>query len=296
MLWVGWSLIAYRDIPVAELEQRYGGDNLQRFDHEGLGLRYRVSGDGPPLLLIHSHYFNMRIWDGWIPTLAEHFTVIRYDLTSHGLTGPEPNGDYSMQRDVDIAFALLDHLQVDDFAVVGSSLGGNIAFHMAAQTPDRIRQLVLVNSGGIPRANSRTEGTIPPWVDYVSYLVPRAAFEAFMQWMIIDDAVVTDELSREFHAMFRREGNRFAEFARLRAFESSEPSATLAEISAPVLLMWGEDNPQLPTTQVDGFVERLTSAESVTAEIYPGMGHVIPLEMPALGSKTVRDFLLGVSQ
>ena len=38
----------------------------------------------------------MGMWDGWAPKLADRFRVIRFDMTGHGLTGPEPNGDYSM--------------------------------------------------------------------------------------------------------------------------------------------------------------------------------------------------------
>jgi len=288
--WVSWSLVAYRDIPVTELERRYGGPDLARVDIDGVPLRYRVAGSGPVLLLIHSHYFNMRMWDDWIPALAEHFTVVRFDMTSHGLTGPDSRGDYSMERDLALILGLLDHLRVEEFAVVGSSLGGNMAFHLASRYPRRVTHLVLANSGGLPRPSN--QGSIPVWVDYASYLTPTAAFRAFLEWMIADDSLVTDELVEEFHAMFRREGNRFAEFDRLRGFRREDPTRTLSAITAPVLILWGQDNPQLPPAQVDRFRELLVNAAGVESERYPGVGHVIPLEMPLRGSRRVRDFLL----
>jgi pimeloyl-ACP methyl ester carboxylesterase len=293
VLWVCWSLLAYRDSPIDDLDRWYGGPDTAHTEIDGVSMHYRVEGQGPPLLLIHSHYFNMRMWDAWVPVLAEHFRVIRFDMTSHGLTGPEPNQDYSMERDLELILGLLDHLEVQHFSVVGSSLGGNQAFHLAGLYPQRVKQLVLINSGGIPRPNSRAaQGTIPAWVDYLSYLVPTTAFRSFLQWMIIDDALVTDQMVQEFHQMFRRQGNRFAEFNRLRAFESSDPTALLAAVEVPVLVLWGEDNPQLPVSQMQAFESLLVNAASVQTRAYAGVGHVIPLEIPRQGSRDVRDFLL----
>jgi pimeloyl-ACP methyl ester carboxylesterase len=291
-LWVSWSLVAYRDIPIEVLEQRYGDATLSRVEIDAVPLRYRVEGQGPALLLIHSHYFNMRMWNDWLPLLSQHFRVIRFDMTSHGLTGPDSGADYSMERDLALILGLLEHLQVEQFSVVGSSLGGNQAFHLAGRYPERVDKLVLINSGGIPRPGSRgTQGTIPDWVDYVTYLVPTVGFRKFLEWMIIDDALVTDALVDEFHQMFRREGNRFAEFNRLRAFKVGDPTDVLAAIQAPVLLMWGSENPQLPTSQMDKFEELLVSADSIERISYPGVGHVIPLEIPGPGSQKVLQFL-----
>lgn len=297
LLWLLWSLVAYRDIPVATLDARYGDEALAVADIDGVAVRYRVQGDGPALLLIHSHYFNMRMWDDWIPTLAQYFKVIRFDMTSHGLTGPEPSGDYSMQRDLELIRGLLDHLGIERVGVVGSSLGGNMAFHLAAQEPDRVEALVLMNSGGLPRTGARgTGGTIPGWVDYMTYITPTSAFRRFLQWMIIDDSLVTDEQVTQFHQMFRREGNRFAEFTRLRSFDVGDPVPVLAAIRAPVLIMWGADNPQLPVAQVDKFEALLENAAFVDRIIYEETGHVLPLEQPRDGSTDLRDFLLALRQ
>ena len=102
ILWLGWS---NRDIPVEDLEQRYGCDNLQVLDVDGVQLRYKVQGQGPPLVLLHSHFYNMRQWDSWVEVLADRFTLIRYDLTSHGLTGPDPRPRLCRDRRKDRAGA-----------------------------------------------------------------------------------------------------------------------------------------------------------------------------------------------
>ena len=290
-----WSLIVYRDLPVEALEERYGAPELSQVDVDGVALRYREEGSGPALLLIHSLYFDMGMWDGWAPKLADRFRVIRLDLTGHGLTGPEPNGDYSTARDLALILGLLDHLGADRLAVAGSSLGGALAFHLAAQQPQRVSKLALLNASGIPQAGGRSGDAIPGWVDSLAYLVPTAAFRYFLEWMVLDNSLVTAALATRFHQMLRRQGNRTALLNRLRSFRPRDPTDALAAVRMPVLLLWGADNPQLPVSQLDRFEALLVNAPCVRRIAYPGVGHAIPLEAPAKGVTDLKAFLLAAS-
>jgi pimeloyl-ACP methyl ester carboxylesterase len=91
--------------------------------------------------------------------------------------------------------------------------------------------------------------------------------------------------------MYRREGNRLAEFQRLLGWEKGDVTPTLAKISAPTLIMWGENNPQLPVEHVGQYQQALTNAERVETRVYPGIGHVVPLEIPRQSARDVRAFL-----
>lgn len=285
-------VIAYGDLTTDELEQRYPQPGLSFADINGVRIAYRDEGNsaGTPLLLLHSHYFTMRMWDGWIEALADDYRIIRFDLPTHGLTGPDPENDYGMARSQALIQRLLAHLQVEDLAVVGSSLGGNLAYTFAAENPDRTLAVALINSGGL-RHKAAREGTIPGWMDQVIYLLPRTAYRRFLEWMIADDAVVTDALVDEFHDMFRHEGNRVAEMNRLRQFERDDAENLLGTIQAPSLVMWGKENPQLPSVLADRFVKALQRASAVELHVYPKVGHVIPLEAADRASRDLRNFL-----
>lgn len=289
VLFLWWS---NRDLPVEVLEQRYGGDNLRTVDVQGVPLRYKVEGQGPPLLLLHSHFYTMRMWQPWIDELAGDFTLIRYDLTSHGLTGPDPTDDYSRQRGIELALGLLDHLGLNKVSVAGSSTGGALAWYLAANAPERVDKLILINAPGMPRVtNKYMERELPDWGGYVLYLLPEALFKPFLQAPVADKSLITDEMVHEFHQMYRREGNRLAEFQRLLGWEKGDITPTLTQISAPTLIMWGEDNPQLPVEHVGQYQQALTNAEQVETRVYPGIGHVIPLEIPRQSARDVRAFL-----
>lgn len=290
--YVIWVLLVYRDLPVEELEQRYGGDHLQRVMIDGVSLRYKVEGQGPVLVLIHSHFYTMRQWQPWVDQLSSRFTLVRFDLTSHGLTGPDPSGDYSRERGSQLLTGLLDHLQIQKASIVGSSTGAGIAYTFAASYPQRSQSLVLINAPGMPKtSNKYMDKPLPAWGGFLFYLLPEGLFEGFLKAPIVDDRLVTPELLSEFFDMYRREGNRMAEYQRMRAYEKGDISQLLASITSPVLLMWGEQNPQLPVEHVELFKQKLTASKAVQSIIYPGIGHVIPLENPQQSALDVATFV-----
>ncbi|MGJ8668744.1 MAG: alpha/beta fold hydrolase [Oceanococcus sp.] len=293
--YIAYASYAWQDISAANLEQRYGDESLATAAVDGLDMRYRLQGQAlgsaPVITLIHSHFLDMGMWDAWVAELAADFTVLRYDMAGHGLTGPDASGIYTVQRDVQLLRGLLDHLGIANSHVVGSSLGGNVAFHFAAQHPEKIDHLVLVNSGGLKRKSSRSGADIPAWADWVFPLVPPAALHRFINWMAADKSVTDDELKTRFVDMLRRQGNRSAELSRLRQFEVGDSSPVLAKIKAPTLVLWGQDNPQLPAELAQEFADKLIRARRLQVISYPGAGHLLPLERPTASVRDTRNFV-----
>jgi len=281
-----------RDLPMTYLEEKYG-QGIQRVEVDGVSLAYRVEGEGPPLVLIHSHFYTMRQWQAWVDALKEDFTLVRFDLTSHGLTGPDPSGDYSRSRGARLLAGLLDHLEVERASIAGSSTGGGLAWYFAAHYPRRVDALVLINAPGMPRVtNKYMERGLPGWAGYAFYLLPEDLFKPFLQAPVADKSLITDDMVHEFHQMYRGEGNRMAEFHRMMAWERGDISEDLAKIDVPVLIIWGQENPQLPVEHARQFKDGLVHSPRVEIAIYPGIGHVIPLEAPLRSAEDTRQFLM----
>jgi pimeloyl-ACP methyl ester carboxylesterase len=122
----------------------------------GLEMYYETTGQGTPLLLLHGFTQTGRMWDPFVPALAEHYQVIVPDLRGHG-GSTNPSGQFTMRQSARDVFALLDRFGIDRVQAIGSSAGAMTLLHMAVQQPARIEAMVLLGAGPYYSAVCREE-------------------------------------------------------------------------------------------------------------------------------------------
>ena len=112
----------------------------------GVNYYYEVRGKGAPLLLLHGGLGSMDMFGPIMPALTAKHQVITVDLQGHGRTalGERPFGLEAQGADMDAILKQLGYGKVD---VLGYSMGGGVAFQLAAQHPERVNRLVLVSAG-----------------------------------------------------------------------------------------------------------------------------------------------------
>lgn len=110
--------------------------------------------DGPTALLIHGSAEGSFVWTDFAPKLAAHCKVLAVDLRGHGESDHDPDSHYTLEKHVRDITQLLDELQSDDLILVGHSLGGDIAAMIAPHLGQRLRALVIVDTG--PDGNDET--------------------------------------------------------------------------------------------------------------------------------------------
>ena len=108
-------------------------------------LHYLVRGHGEPLVLIHGLGGSGADWVFQVAALERRFRVIIPDLPGSGHS-PPPRGEYTIAGFAASLWSLLDHLEVSRTNLIGFSLGGAVAFEMAAQRPAGVLRLGLINS------------------------------------------------------------------------------------------------------------------------------------------------------
>ena len=78
--------------------------------------------DRTPVVLVHGTGASLHTWDGWVSGLKSKRRVIRFDLPGFGLTGPEPQNNYTIEKYTDHLVKLLNHLGIAHAIVAGNSL------------------------------------------------------------------------------------------------------------------------------------------------------------------------------
>ena len=98
------------------------------------------------VLLHHSAAGNLHRWRAWVPTLARHPRVLRFDMRGHAGTQPPPEGTFSLPVLAGDIAAVLDGLEVKKVHLVGASAGGIVSLRFAHDFPQRLHSLSLVAS------------------------------------------------------------------------------------------------------------------------------------------------------
>ena len=283
----------YRDIPAEVLEAKYTTPASRFLNVDGVRIHYRDEGSGPPLVLVHANFASLLSWDESVASLKATHRVLRFDMTGHGLTGPDPSGDYSLERTVELTSRFVDALQLKRFSIGGTSLGGTVALHYTAAHPERIERLILLSPGSLEGRSMQREGrTVPEWADILTYIAPPRALARFMLTSRFGDpSRVDDKLIDQWYEMWMREGQRPAILARLRSYSSADIGKVTAAISVPTLILWGEENPQAPVEQAEELRTMLGSAPGVTIVTYPGIGHMAAEEAGTLVARDIQNWL-----
>ncbi len=292
--WLGWVAIQHRDRSTEELLAKYGTPASQFIELDGARIHFRDEGSGPILVLLHASFASLTMWEPWAAQLKSNYRVVRFDLTSHGLTGADPSGNYSMARTLELFERFLAARGIDRFTIVGTSVGGTIGIRYAAQHPERVERLVLINPGAIEGKRMKPgRDKVPDWANILTVYTPRSFAKYMLTSAYGDKSLVSDTLIDEWWEMWLHAGNRAAILDRLRQYKAADIDAQLGRVRVPVLLVWGERDPQTPLEQAAELKRLLTSAPAVELEVLKGVGHMAVQEAPRATLAAIVPFIAG---
>ncbi|MFF7073790.1 alpha/beta fold hydrolase [Streptomyces pseudovenezuelae] len=252
---------------------------------DGLQIHYKRAGRGPALVLLHGSASSLQHFDRAAALLSESFDVIRPDLPGCGLTGPRPDRDYRVPAYATTVATFLEALGVPRYAVAGNSLGGNIAWNLALDHPERVTGLVLVNATGYPEkeipAGMRLTRN-PLLRPLLRRVMPRGAIERNLRANVgPHSTIVDDAMVDRAHQLMNRPGNRSA-FVDFCNTDQPDRSAQIPRIAVPTLV--------LRSAGIGGqhFTRDIPGAGEL---VHPHSGHLLPEEEPRWVSDAIAQFL-----
>lgn len=280
------------DIALYELKLRYGSASQHVVEVDGLHIHYKDTGpkDAPVLLLLHGFGSSLQTWDVWATQLEKDYRVIRLDLPGFGLTGASPSQDYSEQKDVSTLMHFVDKLGLSSYSLIGHSMGGKMAWGLAASQPDRLNALVLMAPDGFPE--TKDIGTkpyaMPGVMGVIKFSLPKFLVRKSIEPAFFDANALNDGLVDRYYDMLRAPGVRAAILERANQTIYTDPVPRLKKITAPTLLIWGEEDRMIPSRNAKSYSNVLLQSQTV---LLPKLGHLVQEEQPDIGLKAVIEFL-----
>jgi pimeloyl-ACP methyl ester carboxylesterase len=236
----------------------------------GVDLAYAITGDGaPPLVLVHGFMGNSRTWAPVLPDLSTNRAVVTYDHRGHGdSTNTGDAASYTFDQLLADFAALVDHLGLERFHLLGHSMGGLVAMRYAIEHGDRVASLIAMDTGAAPSGAddpntgfmrlgvevARTQG-MQALFDMINAAIPEGDDFSTLREQLRHDLLAMDPLA------FAAFG---AELLEYRSFVDR-----LSAITAPTTVLVGEDD-----TGLRGAAETLAATiPNARLVIIPGAGH-----------------------
>lgn len=281
----------YRDIPAEALEARYAAPASLFINVDGVRMHFQDQGNGEPVILIHGEFASLFAWNSWVQQLQGSYRLLRFDMSGHGLTGPDATGAYSVERSVELLERFSTALQLEKFSIAATSMGATVALHYAAKHPDHIVKLILLNPE-LPNKNRKQDSIDPKWASKVLRLItPRKLTEYVLQIGFGNPENISQALISRWHDLWLRDGQRDAMSEFLRQRDTSETSNVIAQITAPALVIWGGKRPVESIDTAGSFIELFPEETNVHLIIYPEIGQLIIQEAPGDTAQDALDFL-----
>ena len=118
-------------------------------EYKNIQVRYRSEGKGKAVVLLHGFLENLTMWNPFIKELATKNRIVTIDLLGHGQTGCL-GYVHTMTQQAEMVLAVLKHLKISKYILVGHSMGGYVALTLAEMNPKTINGLCLMNSTALP--------------------------------------------------------------------------------------------------------------------------------------------------
>lgn len=249
----------------------------------GDGLPYRRKGKGFPLVLLHGYFGGADLWDEQLAAFSDTFDVIVPELSGYGGNAGQPSLD-SIEGYAEQVLNFLTQIGVSQCHLVGHSMGGMIAQQIAATAPDRVNRLVCYGTGprGVmpdrfetldaSRARVRKDGSAATARRIAAtWFTLGEEANGFGVCVTLGENVSTDTA-----------------LAGLKAMETWDGRAALAQISQPTLVLWGDCDRSYGWSQPEALWRGIKGS---SLGVLPGCGHNAHMEQPEIFNAIVGNFL-----
>ena len=289
-------MFGHRDIPLNDLKIKYANSNSSFIAVNGMDVHFRDEGlktDTIPIVLIDRTGSSLYTFNEWSDRLKKSHRLIRMDLPAYGLTGPFPDGNYTMANYTAFLKDFLIALNIKQCVLAGNSLGGAIAWNFTLEQPSMVTKLILIDASGYPIASKSVPiafslAKIPVINKLLTFITPRFLVRSSVENVYFDSSKVTDLVVERYFNLTLRAGNRKAFVDRIKTPKDTSTYKNIKYIQQPTLILWGAQDLLIPIENAYKFQEDLPNNTLVILE---NTGHTPMEESPLESLAPVINFL-----
>lgn len=252
--------------------------------NDGVTVRYVRTGNGPPLVLLHTIRTQLDYYEKLVPLLSSQYEVIVMDLPGHGQSSIS-NVDYTEDFFRRMTKEFITKLDLKDVTLAGESIGGVLALTVSTELPERIKKVYSLNpydygenfGGGIRRSKSGwMVGLFKIFGKYT--LEPRFVTGAVMRGGFYNPEQLPEDMLTEFSHSGMREGYRGVEYSVFKNWKTWLEARTMySNIQAPVTFIYGSNDWSNTKERISN-QKAIANSTLITIE---NSGHFTALESPA---------------
>ncbi|NNN99765.1 alpha/beta fold hydrolase [Vibrio sp. B1-2] len=269
------------------------GFTMKTFVIDDCQMRYLDQGQGEVLVFGHSYLWDSAMWAPQVEALSQHYRCIVPDLWAHGQSDFAPSSMNTLKDYAQHILALMDHLSIEQFSIIGLSVGGMWGAELAVLAPARVKSLVMMD----------TFVGLEPEVSHAKYFAMLDAIAAMQQVPLpIVDAVVPmffakdgEQQSPTLVAGFKQHlsaltGQQAVEVARLgkMIFGRRDMIEEVEQLRLPVLIAAGAEDMPRPPLEAYLMNDAIHGSE---LEVIANAGHISNLEQPEYVTAMLTRFL-----
>jgi pimeloyl-ACP methyl ester carboxylesterase len=247
------------------------------------GLAFTREGSGPPLILVHGYLGGSQIWRESLDHFASRYDTVAPDLGGFGASAHLESPD-RIEHHAEQVVALLDRLGIRQFRLIGHSMGGMIAQHMAATIGERIDRMVLYGTGPYGHTRTRFETADMTRQRLLTEGVAATARHIAATWFVAGKDAPAYETCVEIGSRASLQGA----IAGTHAFARWDSHAVLGSLAMPTLIVWGEKDRSIGWDQCEMLWRGMPRS---SLAVCPGCAHNVHFEKPDLFRLLVTDFL-----
>lgn len=277
-----------------DLEASLSGFTQQQADIGEMQLAYywHANPGKPTLVMLHGYSADKDVWVRFARQLTADYQILIPDMAGHGDSPFNAAWNYGMPAQAQRLVALLDALQLPQVHVIGNSMGGFLTATFAIQYPQRTLSAVMVDPAGVMSPQPSDMFRMLEAGKNPFFIQNRAQFDAFYAMTMARPpfvpSVVLEAVSEKYINGRARLEKIFADFHASDYLETQLP-----QLQAPAMLWWGDQDRLLHVSAVPVWQAGIAHLQT---HIFPGIGHMPMMEVPAESARIYRDFLQGLNQ